>query len=381
MCIRYASGDATEKSCFLLDHPMLDMKLSGKSCPSSVQLNDNASGYYQVDYKGELRQKLLSNQAVAHLSASERVDLMGNISSGVDAGRQPLTDELKLAELFHDDSESRVAQSAIGIAIQRSASFPVPKQWVPAKLATNYQHFVETNFGARAHQLGWLPKNGEPDDTALLRPSLLAAVAMYGGDQDLAKQAQDLATAWLADHSSVNANIVWPVLRTAAYFGDKSLMDRYLNTLKNTNDRQVRQDLLVAMVFFRDPEAVKIGMQSVLAGDVPLSDGGFYLLVLAGRASPATKKMPFEFIKAHYDEILAKRPPIGIFDYSSSFPIVGSSFCDAQSRAELKDFFDPRVDKLLGARHTLNETLEGIDICIATREAQLPSLEAFLSKY
>ncbi len=133
----------------------------------------------------------------------------------------------------------------------------------------------------------------------------------------------------------------------------------------------------MAMVFFRDPEAVKIGMQSVLAGDIPLSDGGFYLLVLAGRASPATKKMPFEFIKAHYDEILAKRPPIGIFDYSSSFPIVGSSFCDARSRAELKDFFDPRVDKSLGARHTLNETLRRNRYHPTQLRGSIASLEAF----
>ncbi len=149
---------------------------------------------------------------------------------GSDAGRQPLTDELKLAELFHDDSESRVAQSAIGIAIQRSASFPVPKQWVPAKLATNYQHFVETNFGARAHQLGWLPKNGESDDMALLRPSLLAAVAMYGGDEDSCKTGTGFGDGLAGGYLPVNANIVWPVLRTAAYFGDKSLMDRYLHS-------------------------------------------------------------------------------------------------------------------------------------------------------
>ncbi len=381
VCMRYQSAGDSEKSCFLFDQPTLDMKLSAQSCPAWVQMNDKAVGYYQVDYQGDLLQKLSSNEAIANSSAAERIDLVGNISSGVAAGRLPLTDQLKLVELFHADSDRHVAQSAIGIAIQRAASDQVPKQWVPANLATNYQRFIKANFGARAHEIGWLPKNGEPDDISLLRPSLLAAVAMYGGDQELAKQGQDLAAAWLADHSSVNPNIVWPVLRTAAYYGDKSLMDRYLTALKNTTDRQVRRELLIAMVFFRDPDAVNDGMQSVLAEEVPLSDGGFYLLVVAGRASEATRKMPFEFIKAHYDQILAKRPPMGIFDYSSAFPNVGTSFCDAQSKAELKNFFDPKVDKLLGARHTLTETLEEIDICIATHEAQLPSLEEFLSKY
>jgi alanyl aminopeptidase len=135
------------------------------------------------------------------------------------------------------------------------------------------------------------------------------------------------------------------------------------------------------MILFRDPAAIDEGMHAVLAGDVPLMEAGGYLLVFAGQTSDATEKMPFEFIKAHYDEILAKRPTGGGFDFASILPRAGESFCDAQSKSDLKSFFEPKVDKLLGARHTLDETLEGIDVCIATHAAELESLEAFLRKY
>jgi hypothetical protein len=50
-------------------------------------------------------------------------------------------------------------------------------------------------------------------------------------------------------------------------------------------------------------------------------------------------------------------------------------------KAELKDFFEPRADKLLGARRTLNQVLEAIDVCIAETAEQTPSVEAFLKNY
>jgi alanyl aminopeptidase len=364
-----------------MEQPKQDLKLKVKSCPAWVQMNDNAVGYYQIHYQGDLFQKLTSDEAVESLSTSERVDFMGNVRSGVAAGRLQLVDELKLVELFHSDSDRHVVESALSIAIQQSSSSPFPKQWVPTNLLTNYRHFIESNFGARARQVGWIPRSDESDDVRLLRPRLVRSVATFGGDQELAKQGRELAEKWLNDHSSVDPNLVASVLRTAAYYGDKSLMDRYLAEMKKTTDRQARQDLGFAMVFFRDPAAINQAMLAVLAGDVPLMETGGSLLVFGGQISDATRKMPFEFMKTHYDEILAKRPTGGGSDFAALFPLAGASFCDAQSEEELKTFFEPRVDRLLGARHTLDETLEGIDVCIATRAAELESLEAFLRKY
>jgi hypothetical protein len=60
---------------------------------------------------------------------------------------------------------------------------------------------------------------------------------------------------------------------------------------------------------------------------------------------------------------------------------VGVSYCDDNSKKELRDYFEPRASKLVGARRTLNEVLETIDGCIAQNAQQRPSVEAFLQKY
>ena len=62
-------------------------------------------------------------------------------------------------------------------------------------------------FGARARQLGWQPRPGEPLDDRLLRPALLPAVAVLGEDDALRGQALALARTWLADRNSLDADL------------------------------------------------------------------------------------------------------------------------------------------------------------------------------
>jgi alanyl aminopeptidase len=62
-------------------------------------------------------------------------------------------------------------------------------------------------------------------------------------------------------------------------------------------------------------------------------------------------------------------------------PFVADSFCDAHHRHDAEAFFEGRSTKYKGGPQTLAETLEGIDVCIAYKKAQQPSLTEFLQRY
>ncbi len=91
--------------------------------------------------------------------------------------------------------------------------------------------------------------------------------------------------------------------------------------------------------------------------------------------------MAFEFMKAHFDELAAKRPTGGGFDAGATFPQVGDGFCSAERRQALQDFLRPRVDKFTGAPRALSHVLESIDDCIAVKAAEEPSVVEFLKQY
>jgi alanyl aminopeptidase len=373
VCVRY-EGSGTAPECTLVTEARQDVALPhARGCPAWVDANADAQGYYLVDYRGGLW-TALTGHASKSLTTAERVDLIGDAASMSTAGKLSAGDALTLAEGFHDDPEREVLQRALAVAAAPYGNL------LPASLAPNYERFLIKNFQARARQLGWLPRAGESDDDRLLRPGLLGTVARYGGDQDLAQEARTLADKWLADHGSIPAEIVSSVLATAAHHGDLALFNRFLAALRSTQDRQEKQRLLGAMTMFHDRAAIDAGMQAVLKKEIPLADG-FALLISAGQNFSDTRGLAFEFVKQHFDEITAGHPSIFGNDLGSFLPFSGAAFCDAKSRDEVQAFFRPLVDKYPGAPRNLAQVLEGIDLCIARKAAQEPSVQAFLEKY
>ncbi len=375
LCVRYGAGGSNsgEKQCTLITKPRESVRLShAQGCPAWVQANDEAHGYYYVDYSAPLLEAI--DGIAKTLPATERVSVIANAAALSKAGKLSAGDSLKLVETFHADSEPAVLSSAVGLA------FAPMEHLVPPSLTANYHRFLVANFGARARELGWIAKPGDSDDTRLLRRAIVRPMATWGGDEQLAAEARSLADKWLADKHSLDANIAGPVLSTAAFYGDAALFDRFLKELQSVKDEQVRGALVQGLHSFRDRAAIEKGMQAELNGDVAPVEG--FGLLFGGAGQDATRKMGFEFVKAHYDEIMAKFSSGGsAFDFLGSLPFVGGSFCDTQSRDELKAFFEPREGKLPGAERSLAQATEQIDLCIANKAAQEASVAQFLAKY
>jgi alanyl aminopeptidase len=374
LCIRYGTGTAGQNKCALITEQTQTVALEkAQGCPAWIQANDQANGYYRVDYQGGLLSSLVRGDAQKRLSAAERADLLGNAHALARGGRIQVGEVLSLVETFHDDPDRYVVRTALNVALEPRAHL------VPERLMPNYSRFLLKNFQARARELGWSPKSGESDDVQLLRALVVRPVATYGGDMELEGQAKELTNQWFSDHSAVDSNMLASVLGTSAYYGDKTLFERMLAEYKRTNDKQLRQTLIGGMTSFRDPVVLTEGMNAVVDGTVPFLEGAGMLF--AGRNEPATSTLSFEFVKSHWDKIVQAMPTGGGFDFGSVLPDTGASFCEAASRDELKAFFQPKVSKFVGAPRALDQAIEAIDLCIANRTAQESGVAAFLAKY
>jgi aminopeptidase N len=375
VCVRYPAGTAVRSECTLMTRPRMEWPLKGaQGCPAWVEGDDNARGYYRVNYQDGLLASLSAGDVVARLNASERADLIGNVEAMAESGKLPGSDALGLVQAFHSDPDQNVVQGALDMALWPR------KHLVPPDLLPNYERFILRNFQTRARELSWAPRPGEADDARLLRPSLASAVATFGGDQALRRTAQELTDRWFSERTAVSPDLTSAVLGTAAYSGGVGLFNRFLAAFQKTEDRQEKQALLEAMKSFRDRAAVEAAMRAVLSGSIKLVDG-LPLLLQAGQNSPQTREAPFEFVKAHFDEIVKGRPSIFGSDLGSFLPRVGASFCDTRSREDLRTFFGPRADQYPGATVTFAQVLEGIDLCIAARASQESSVRAFLKEY
>jgi alanyl aminopeptidase len=117
----------------------------------------------------------------------------------------------------------------------------------------------------------------------------------------------------------------------------------------------------------------------ILQPDFDLREANSLLLGPAGL--PATRDLPFAFVKDHYDAIADKVPAGSTFGLGASLPYVGSGFCDEKGADALAAFFDAKQERFPGTRRNLAQVLESIHICAAYKTAQQGSVAEFLRQY
>jgi alanyl aminopeptidase len=369
VCVRYRSAKGVEQECFLLDKASADFKLAKTSeCPSLIAANESASGYYISSYQGDLLDKMVA-QGPAFLNTAEQLTLIHDVSSLSGSGDLKIGRALDVAVSFANSPERQIVTQAKDIVAG-------PKPFVPPALENNYARFVERVFGERARSLGWSAKPGEELETRLLRPNLVPFVARY--DPTLAAEARKLADEWLENRKDVDADMLSPVLSTAAYRGDRALFDALLRELKKTKNLQQRSAMIRALGSFRDPKLVAAALDLVIHSDIDTRETA--ALLYAGINNPATERMSFEFVKANFDEILKRAPSGGGSDSGAVLPYSAAAFCDAGSEKEYIDFFGERAKKFTGGPRVYDQMLEGIRLCEAEKSAQAADIAAYFAK-
>ena len=371
ICVKYPVGRAEASECAVVSDPSAEMKLTkAVRCPAWVLANRGETGYYRVLYRGGMLGRLLAHGG-SHLTLAERVGALGDVNALVNAGEIPPGDALALVEPFSQDADWRIVSQTIGIAGMLRPPL------VPDELLPNAARFLQQVYADRAHQLGWIAKPGDSEDTRTLRRQLVGMVATAGEDEKLRNEAKALALRWMDDRDSVDPNIAGTVVAIAASYGNRALFDRMRADLRSTTDQRQRGILIGGLASFRDPAIVKERLALLLTGEFDFREvmGAFFV------APPDSRRLPFEFVRDNLDALLKRLPREVGSDFAANLPMVGSGFCSAPERAELEAFFKPKVDAYAGGPRILAQTLERIDLCIARRAALGPSLAEFLKRY
>ena len=379
VCVRYGSGEAVSRQCTLLAETAVEIPLEGAaSCPEWLLPNDGASGYYisrlDTDPASPAAPQpaplaRLFDDGGRRLSVPERIGTLADLSALVSAGQVFLDEVLSLAAPVVQEGNRHT------VTLVAEIVEGLPLNLVPPELLLNYRRFVNRTFGPLSRSLRLTGKAGDSEDTQLLRPRVLSLVAMSGEDATLQKEAQGLARRWLKDHGAVPANMVDVVLGAAARHGDMALFDQFHAAARKASDRTERQHLLDGMGAFQDPGIIRKRMPIFLTDEFDPREAA--ALVMGGLGEAASREMAFSFIKSNYDAIAARLPK----EAEAYLAFTGESYCDEAHRADVESFFGKRTSRAPGGPRLLAQVLEQIDLCIARKKVQQPSLEAFLRRF
>ena len=363
---RFGAGERSNESRTLLDAAESSFQLP--YCPEWVAGNEDGIGYYVTSYDGDLLTRLAARSGT--LPAGGQIALLEDSALLFASGELKPADALDLPPRFADASDRRIVAAAIDIAGSVG-----DEQLVDSEHRPNYQRYLHSVFGARQRSLGLDPRPGEPADDALLRTGLTRLLAGPGDDATIAQEVRARVDRWLADRSTLDADLVGDYLRIAAHHGDAALFDRLVDAAAAEKDQRVRTQILEAIGSFHDPALVERAMGVAFSGRFDLREGSRILFNLS--RDRETRAQLFDWERTHYDELASKLPQR--FASYMAFTTVG--FCDAAHRKAIDEFFRPREAKLPGGEIVLDQVLNIVDVCIARRAAQQSAVSEYLSRY
>jgi len=350
VCIRI--DGAKEPTCRLLDSASVDIE-GPKSCPWVVP-NARETGYYRYRLDKASFDRLLAR--VGDLEPAERAGLVQGSWALVLLEKGSLADLGRLLAKLDLTKEPRAVQLSVVNVLE-----DISRILVDEKGEVAFAGYVSARLGPLAKKLGAATKASDPDETRLVRASVLATLLDFGpaaGALDL----EPIAAAYLADPKKGDPDLGPLALRVVARKGSKSaaLIDE--NRLAAASLPDERVALTVALASRSKADELFAALDLLAKGKIRAGD--YRHVRNAAMRQRASRKMFHQFMRNNFDALVARLG--GAAGLSGTIREV----CDISELAELVAFFGPRLAKLEGAQRGFDEGIAEAKRCIAVRERE-----------
>jgi aminopeptidase N len=329
--------------------------VAGRNCPAWVHPNAEGSYYRFAISEAEV---MKVGQARAQLDVPGRISLLSNAWAGVRAGKLKPGVMLKLLPLFDDEPARQVVEQVAAI-LSGMSTVLVEDDARPA-----FRKFVNARLAKRKKDLGWLPKKEETGgggDEAILRRTVLAAMGDLAEDEATLREADELATKWLADPTSVPSDAATIAVDLATRHAGPERLAQLLAFARTTKTREDRIFALKALGGFEDPALLRRGLDASLEAEIRPHEMRY--VMGAAFARRTSRPIVEAWIRSRWDDLRKKLPG------SLSAGLVGAAgiACTKAEQAERAAFYGPRAVEIEGAARALAEALEGASLCAELR--------------
>ncbi|MBF6560135.1 MAG: M1 family metallopeptidase [Candidatus Binataceae bacterium] len=348
-------GVATHK--LLLTEAETTLELPGRL--QWALLNEGGHGFYRVRYAPAMLASLTAN--LGALAPIERFGLVSDTWAATVAGLTPLAEFLRMARLFHGETNLNVWRALIG-AFSYLDMIATDAQR-PAVAAA-----VRELIAGAAAQLGWTAAAGEDELRGQLRATLIGALGTLGDDPAVQARARELYAAWSRDPAAADRDLQPALVGILAHCGDAARYTEFKQNFKSARTPQEEQRFLFSLANFRDPALLAQTMEMTLNGEVRTQNAPFLMHSLIYNST--SRYAAWDFVKLHWETMIARFP-------DSALP----RMCEAingllDRQREVEEFFAQHKMRLGGK--LIDQHLERLGVAAAFRKREGAGLEAAL---
>ena len=362
VCVVYEAGGKRAQACTLLDAPTTTIALATKSCPRWVMPNADGRGYYRNAYTAQ-QVTTLRDEAWKHLTWTERRAMFFDATTAARTGKLPLALALSLVPRMLAGKDRFTVPSAVALPAELD-------EWVRPELRPKYEYWLRTTFGPGAAAIGIAPRDSDTIDDEEMRAALAGTVAWKARDPKLVEQALALVDRWRELPQAARHLVLW-----VAVDASPAVFDKVLSEVVSEPDRTKRLDMFTALASVRD-----LGRQSrahalLLDPKIDIRDAVWMLWDTTTEENRANSQ---KFLEQHKDAIIARMPADGATFSLGSLGSLFTKTCKADRRDAIVAYVTKTFGKYPGAERVLQQSIEDMDQCIATRAVIAPELEAWL---
>ncbi len=369
VCLRVEGW--AEPVCNLLTEGEQTFPLPGTRCPTWVHPNAEGSGYYRWALPPQRSAQLLG-PAWGKLSQAERLSVANTLVSASRDGTLPAAESMAVVRKLTRTLDPPVNTQVLALFGDAR------RHWTTAEDEARFAAFMRASLRPLLARAGWANRRADSWRVKDFRGKLIDFLGLEAHDRQVLDRATRLGRTWLgldgpANPGAVSADLRGPALRAAARSGDARVFAVLEQRLRAETDPAVRYDLASALGSFLQPELAARARALVLSPELHLEERLGILWSHIG--TPELRASSWEFVVQHQSELLQRLPAM-----SQQFLPWMQAGCSREDEAELEQALAPSARVVSSIPFQLSKALEATRICAAVREAQTPSLTAFLAR-
>lgn len=343
-------GIVTKK--FILSEKSTTINLGGKI--NWLVVNEGGHGFYRVSYSSALLEKLCKH-LTDKLLPIERFNLVNDTWASCLSGQTPVSEYLKLVQLFSDENDKNVWAIII-------ASLAYLNKVIDDNNRTELQAFVRKLLNKIYGKLGWEAKKGENELTAQLRGMIISASGALGNDTDVQEKAKEYFAKYKKDKTQVDPNVAQALVGVLAFAGNDAMYEEFISQYKNAKTPQEEQRFLFALAGFQCEDLLKKTLDSSISGEVRTQNAPY--LIQAVMNNPKARKLSWEFFQTNFDKFLKLFPANTIPRMSEGV----TNLVDAKLEEEVVKFF--AAHKVPHGGKTIDQHLEKLKVAVSFKQRE-----------